>query len=209
MTAVQQPPEPARSYGSFPKKTITSGTALFRAHRADRSAWWFDSSPHGRFNLTHPRGTCCTATRAETAIREKVRDEVSSTGVVSRVFAETFALSALSAPAEYTCAAVSSSRAERFGVVRDLVTTGDYGLTQRWARAFASHGFGGVFYGSGYTTGRASTLALFGDEGAPGGGFTAAVHLRGPQACEAVGMTVTGPPRLSALTVVENATGLG
>ena len=207
MTAVQGPPDPARSYRTFPKKTIASGTAMFRAHRADRSAWWFDSSVHGRFTLSHPRGTCCTATRAETAVREKVRDEVGSTGVVSRVFAESFVLSVVSIPAEHTCAAVSSSRAERFGVVRDLVTTGDYGLTQSWAGTFASNGFDGVFYGSAYTTGRASAMALFGDEGAPGGGFTAAVHLRGPQACEAAGMTVVGPPRLSALTVVEKTQG--
>ncbi len=38
----------------LPRKTLRTGTTLYRLHRADRDAWFFDRSPHGRFN---PRGT--------------------------------------------------------------------------------------------------------------------------------------------------------
>jgi hypothetical protein len=72
-------------------------------------------------------GICCTATRVETAVREKVGDAVCATGFVSRAFADSFGVSAVSAPHE---------------------------------------------------------------------------HLSGVAACAAAGMTVIGPPRLSALTVI-------
>lgn len=202
MTAVQGAPAPAVLYGSFPEKTVPGGVEMFRAHSTKRDAWWFDDGPLGRFTLARPRGTCCTASRVETAVREKVRDEVSTLGYVSRAFAESFQVSAVSAPRAYRCAAVSSSRAERFSVVRALVTTDDYVLTQSWAAVFASTGFEGISYGSAYTTGRPSAFALFGDAGAAGPGFTARRHLSGVDACTAAGMTVVGPPRLGALTVI-------
>ncbi|WP_210481101.1 RES family NAD+ phosphorylase [Naasia sp. SYSU D00948] len=175
---------------------------MYRAHSVTRSAWWFDNGPSGRFNLSGPRGTCYTATKVETAVREKVRDEISSSGVVSKAFAESFAVSVITAPVRYKCAAVSSARAVAFNVVRALVTMDDYSVPQAWAKSFETNQFEGVYYGSAYTTGAASALALFGDAGAAGAGFTAALHMEGPDACAAAGMVVAGPPSLTALTLI-------
>ncbi|MFF1632538.1 RES family NAD+ phosphorylase [Leifsonia sp. NPDC058248] len=202
MTAVQGPPDRNISYRGFPKKPIAAETELYRAHSISREAWWFDNSAYGRFNLPSPRGTCYAASRAETAVREKVRDEVSSSGVVSRALAETFIVSIVRAPIDYKCAAVSSTGAARFNVVRALVTMDDYDVPQEWAETFEAHTFDGVYYGSAYTTGGPSALALFGDEGDPGPLFTATQHMTGPQACKAAGMTVAGPPSFGALTVI-------
>ncbi len=202
MTAVQGPPDPARSYRALPRKQIVAGAQLYRAHSTARGTWWFDSGAHGRFNLSSPRGTCCVATRAETAVREKIRDEVSASGVVSRALATSFAVSIVAAPDGYKCAAVSSSAAARFDIVRALVTMEDYGIPQLWAEIFEANGFDGVYYGSAYTTGAPSALALFGAAGAPGPRFTARPHLTGPEACRASGMTVAGPPAFSSLTII-------
>lgn len=190
------------SYRSFPKKVIQAETEMFRAHRAGRGAWWFDSSLYGRFNLSNPRGTCYTASRVETAVREKVREEVGSTGIVSRTLAEKFVVSTVTAPIDFKLAAVSSSRAARYDIVRALVTMDDYDIPQAWAEEFAANGFQGVYYGSAYTTGAATALALFGTAGDPGPRFTAAGHLTGPEACVAAGMTVAGPPTFGSLTII-------
>jgi hypothetical protein len=175
-----------------------------RAHGVARSAWWFDSGPHGRFNLSAPRGTCYAATELETAVRERVRDEVSATGVVSRALADSFAVSTIAAPDAVRCAAVSAKRAVDHGVVRELVTTDDYETTREWATAFDANGFDGVFYGSAYTTGAPSAVALFGDAGEPatGSGFAAAGSASGADACRAAGLTVAGPPAIRALTII-------
>lgn len=202
MTAVQGPPNPTISYRRFPKKNIPAETKMYRAHTTARGAWWFDNSPFGRFNLASPRGTCYTANRVETAVREKVRDEVSSSGVVTRALAESFIVSAVTAPAGYKCAAVSSTGAARFNVVRALVTMEDYDVPQEWAETFEANTFEGIYYGSAYTNGGPSAFALFGNEGDPGPRFTAAQHMTGPEACKAAGMIVAGPPPFRALTIV-------
>lgn len=202
MTAVQELPDSTRDYRRFPRKRIPAGFELFRAHSPRRGAWWFDDSPHGRFNLRDGRGTCYVATRVETAVRERVRDAVSSTNVVSPKLAQSFTVSVVNVPDELTSAAVSASRAVVYGVVRALVTMADYSIPQKWARTLRSNGFGGIYYGSAYTTGGPSALALFGDRGAPGGRFATRSYATGAEGCQAAGMTVIGPPGFGALTVI-------
>jgi hypothetical protein len=140
----------------------------------------------------------------DTAVRERVRDEVFSTGVVSRAFAESFVVSTVSAPLPLRCAAVSSTPAARYLVVREMVTMSDYSVPQAWAETFDDAGFDGIFYGSAYTTGDASAYALFGDAGAPpaSAGFTEAIHLTGLDACITAGMRVEGPPPARALRII-------
>lgn len=202
MTAVQSSPDSNANYRAFPKKTIRANTGMYRAHSIGRSPWWFSSERTGRFNLSAPRGTCYAASRVDTAVREKVRDEISSTGVVSRAFAEGFVVSAITAPADCKLAAVSSAGAARFDVRRALVTMDNYDIPQEWAEVFADAGFHGIYYGSAYTTGAASAVALFGAAGDPGPQLTSTVHMTGPDACADAGMTVEAPPTLGALTII-------
>ena len=175
---------------------------MYRAHHVERKAWWYDNGRLGRFNLSGSLGTCYTATDVETAVREKVRDEVIASGVVSRAFADTFRVSAVTAPLQHKCASVSSKRAARYNVVRALVTMDDYAIPQLWAAQLNDASFEGVYYGSAYTTGAPSAFALFGSAGGRDSSFTAVPHLEGPAACEAAGMTVVGPPPLTVLTLI-------
>lgn len=198
-TASQKLPDPGRDYSDFPDRTAAAGATMYRAHSFDKSAWWFDNGDGGRFNLHGDRGTCCTAATVDTAVREKVRDAASESMVVDAAYADSFVVSAVTAPLPYRLAAVSSTPAARHGVVRALVTMEDYTVPQAWAEAFDRSGFDGVFYGSAYTTGPASAYALFGRSGAPeSAGYTASVRLRGREACREVGFTVAGMPRASA-----------
>ncbi|GGH44040.1 RES family NAD+ phosphorylase [Microbacterium album] len=203
MTAKQPLPDPATDYTGFPAHTVLAGEEMYRAHTSGKGAWWFDNGTAGRFNLHGRHGTCCTATSVDTAVREKVRDEVFATGVVSRAFANSFAVSTVSAPRDHRCAAVSSTAAAGYLVVRELVTMADYSVPRAWAETLHRAGFDGVFYGSAYTTGDASAYALFGDAGEPTtAGFTEALSLTGPDACTSIGMKVEGPPPAHALTVI-------
>lgn len=186
----------------MPRHTVTAETQMYRAHNTARDAWWFDSSRNGRFNLPAPAGTCYTATKVETAVREKVRDAVSESNVISRVLADSFRVSTMAAPIDYKCAAVSADRAVRFGIVRELVTMEDYTIPQEWAETIRTNSFEGIYYASAYTTGGPTALALFGTAGAPGPRFTETHHLSGADACEASGMIVAGPPTLKSLTII-------
>jgi hypothetical protein len=204
MTATQHPPVHTTDYSAFPEHILPADEPMYRAHATNRGAWWYDNGPGGRFNLHGARGTCCTATSIDTAVREKVRDAASADQVVDRSYAESFTVSVVTAPLPHRCAAVSSTPAAGFGIVRELVTMEDYSVPQAWAEAFDARGFDGVFYGSAYTTGDASAYALFAPAGAPpvGTTYTAAFHLSGPDACAAAGMKVSGPPPSRSLSLI-------
>lgn len=201
MSAVQGPPGMSLSLTGFPEHFLTAGTTMFRAHSATRSAWWFDNGTGGRFNLLGDRGTCCTATSLDTAVREKVREHVSSDGFVDPVTASEFVVSLVTAPIPYRCAAVNDTDAAKYGLVRELVTMQGYAVPQAWAEFFDTD-FDGIFYESAYTTGGPSAYALFGDAGAPSApGFTEATHMSGADACTALGWTV-GAPAESGLDIL-------
>lgn len=204
MSAVQGPPPVPAALSDFPEATVPAGQIMFRAHNAAKGGCWFDNGSAGRFNLHGARGTWCTATSIDTAVRERVREHISQTGVVDPVFASEFVVSRVTAPLPYRCAAVSDAAAARYGVVRELVTMHDYTLPQAWAGAFDAAGFEGVFYGSAFTTGPASAYALFGDAGAPeaAAGFTEEVHMSGAEACTQLGWKVGPPPSSRDITVL-------
>ena len=177
---------------------------MYRAHSTANSAWYFASTPFGRFNLSSPRGTCYSATDVESAVREKLRDEIMGARVVTRTQAEGFQVSTITASHPYRCAAVSTRDAVRHGIVRELCTMEDYGIPQQWAEALAAAGFDGIFYGSAYTTGDATAYALFGPEGAPepAAGYDATLYLTGPEACAAIGIRVEDPPSMRELEII-------
>jgi hypothetical protein len=203
MTATQGLPPAGADLTAFPEETVPAGATMYRAHGSGRTAWWFDSGDEGRFNLHGSRGTCCTASTVDTAVREKVRNHVSETGVVSHAMAASFVVSVVSAPLPHRCAAVNSDAAVKHRVVRELVTMRDYSVPQAWAQAFDDSGYDGVFYETAFTTGGPSAYALFGDAGAPpsGAGHTEVQHLSGAEACDEVGFTVA-PPTSRGMPVI-------
>jgi hypothetical protein len=204
VTAKQGLPEAADYYTEFPSDILAAGEATWRAHHVARGAWYFDNSDGGRFNLHGERGTCCTATEVETAVREKLRDELVAARVVSRALADTFQVSELTARVAHRCASVSSPQVARHGIVRELVTMAAYEVPQAWAQALDEAGFDGVFYASAYTTGDASAYGLFGPEGAPdaSAGYEAKLHLTGAAACESIGIRVENPPLSREIEII-------
>lgn len=204
MTASQAAPGAGAVLSGFPEVTVPAGTSMYRSHGASRGAWYYDSGVEGRFNLHGTRGTCCTASSMDTAVREKVRGRVSRTGVVSRDLAGSFIVSIVSAPMDHRCAAVSHVDAAKHGIVRELTTMEDYTVPQAWAGAFEDAGFDGVFYGSAFTTGDPAAYALFGDAGIPepGVGHTAAHHMSGEEACKDLGWTVASRPTTGGMTII-------
>lgn len=204
MTASQAAPAAGAALNAFPEVTVPAGTAMYRSHSTSRGAWYFDNGDEGRFNLHGARGTCCTASSVDTAVREKVRGRASRTGVVSRDLADSFVVSIVTAPTEHRCAAVNHVDAAKHGVVRELTTMPDYSVPQAWAKAFEDAGFDGVFYGSAFTTGEPAAYALFGDAGVPdpSAGHTAAHYMGGEEACKDLGWTVANRPVTRNMTVI-------
>ncbi len=76
-------------------------------------------------------------------MREKLRDAVSASNVISRALAESIQVSTMAVPVDYECAAVSSERAVRLGIVRELVTMEDYANPQQWAETIQANSFEG------------------------------------------------------------------
>lgn len=204
MTASQAAPAAGAVLSAFPEATVPADAPMYRSHAATRGAWYYDNGAEGRFNLHGDRGTCCTASSVDTAVREKVRGRVSRTGVISRDLADSFVVSIVSAPTEHRCAAVNHVDAAKHGIVRELTTMADYTVPQAWAKAFEDAGFDGVFYGSAYTTGDPAAYALFGDAGVPdpSAGHTATHHMSGEEACKALGWTVANTPVTRSMTVI-------
>ncbi|CAM5538761.1 RES family NAD+ phosphorylase [Leifsonia shinshuensis] len=184
----QQSPNLARSFKGFPEAVLEQGSEVYRSHAIRHGAGFYASGEGGRFNLEPPRGTLYVATDLDTAVREKVRDAVVTTGVVSRRFAAAFEVAILSAPETTRAADVADRAASRYGVTRELGTMDDYTITRAWASAFDSFGYGGIRYGSRFTTGPANAWAIYGTAGE----YPVEVLKRttGVDACAQVGIRV-------------------
>lgn len=66
----------------FPCRTLSAGDVWWRQHRESVGPWWFSSDVSGRFDLEPPSGTCCLASSASAAIRERVGPDMVARGVV-------------------------------------------------------------------------------------------------------------------------------
>ncbi|WP_181405614.1 RES family NAD+ phosphorylase [Microbacterium sp. SGAir0570] len=120
---------------------------MYRSHGASRDAWYYDNGTEGRFNLHGARGTSCTSSSVDTAVREKVRGRVSRIRAVSRNLAGSFVVAILT---ERRCAAVNHVDAAKHGIVRELTTMANYSVPQSWAKAFEDAGLDGLSYGSAF-----------------------------------------------------------
>jgi len=203
VTAKQGSPDPTRDYSDFPAHTVAPDTVMYRSH-GSFGAWYFCPDQGCRFDLEDPHGTCYTATDVETAVREKLRDKITASGVVQYDEAAAFRISKLTAPVAYDCAEVNAKTASKYGVVRGISSMDDYGVPQAWAKTLHGSGFGGIFYGSAYTNGAPTAYALFGPTGEPdpSAGFTAEEYLSGVDACAEVGIEVEDIPPPAGIMLI-------
>lgn len=199
--AKQPAPDPGTDYRTFPDVTTSREELRYRAHNVRHGAWYFDDSRYGRFNLSSPQGTCYAAGSLDTAVREKLRDAILSTNVVSRTLADSFRVAELRILGPLRMAGVSEAGAAAFHVVRELCTMEGYAIPQKWAKAFSDVGFKGIAYGSSYTSGPADAWALFGTAG-PDDVRPSSPFLDGVDACRRIGLAVEDPPHSHAMTVI-------
>lgn len=174
--ALRPPEEPAASYRGFPRRTFRAGAGWFRQHLErpgpDRGAWWFASREEGhegagRFDLVHPDGTCYLANTPLAALNELVGPETARRGWVDAALLAGRVISRLELPDDVRAADTTKARAALFRVTNELGTTEDYDTTQAWAAVWRAAGFGAVLAVLRFTPGRARSLALFGQAGAP------------------------------------------
>lgn len=160
MSPLGAPPD---SLDGFPVWRLTSERVLYRVHQRTRSPWYFDSSPHGRFNLSPPRGTCYLAETAAGAFLETLGRQGR---LIPRVEVDIRALSMLTISSELTLADCTVARSRGYGVTAALHALEDYARTQSWARAFAEAGFDGIRYRVSHDPrARSRAVALFGPSG--------------------------------------------
>ena len=182
----QQAPVVGHDYAGFPSQNLPSGGAWFRTHRLrvpspDRGAWYFSSSPSeapapesGRFDLPAPSGTCYLASTATAAVRELTHPFFVKNGWVPATLITGRVVSALGLRQACVAADVSSAKAASFRVSSELTAMTNYAITQAWARAFHSVGFGAVLAALRFSPGLDRGLALFGDSGVPDPGWSVA-----------------------------------
>lgn len=177
----------------------------FRAHTdrpaaADRGCWFYASLPPahgsgGRFDLPAPDGTCYWATTELAAARERVGrpgDLVAHDEVAGVVVTRTRLRPGRLADALHADAA-------RHGATAELSASPDYALTQRWAEAFATRGFGGVRYHPRFSSDLATAIALFGPAGSPDPARPVAGSRPMADVLTAHGYTVLAPPTAASL----------
>jgi RES domain-containing protein len=156
---------PPADLNGFPRWTLPPDRILFRIHRRDRGAWYFDTGPFGRFNLSGAWGTCYLALVAEGAFLETLGRQgrlIDPVEVSRRV------LSTLHAPRAMKLANAGHARARAFGVTGGIgaVEESDRHTTRAWSEAFHAAGFDGVRYRVSHDPSqRAIGVALFGPAG--------------------------------------------
>lgn len=204
--ALRPPPE---SVAGFPRWRLRRDRDIWRAHRRDRSPWWFCSDLHCRFDLPAPAGTCYVATDPATAVRERLGQRLVSAGVIPIADADAFVVSTLRVPQGRRVADSAHPAAATYGVTRELATAVPYGLPQRWAAALHAQAMPGLRYLARFaTTPRPNAIALFHDAGAATWPTDPEPDL-GRRAAAAAGVEVVDSPRRSALRMATPPTSSG
>jgi hypothetical protein len=195
-----RPPDPTRSYHSFPCRLLRAGAVLYRAHA--RGPWWFCSQGDCRFDLPAPDGTCYLATDAGAAVREKVGPALAATGLVPASVLAGVLVSRLSVPEPMQLAnPATPTAANRFGMTREI-DTAPYPLAQEWARAWRRAGFHGVRYGTRFTpAARPTGVALFGPAGERPWPLDPTPELA-TDIARRTGLRLVTPPTAAALTII-------
>lgn len=117
----------------LPRRTLKTGTTLHRIHRADRGPWFFDRSPHGRFNPTGTpdRGACYWAEKPIGAWIEAFRTMLTLTeeDLAGRV------LSTMTLKSNLVVSDLTVKRALAAGVTASITAGADYAAPQALADA--------------------------------------------------------------------------
>jgi hypothetical protein len=156
---------PPGDLAEFPRWRLSTSRALYRIHRRDRGAWYFDDGPSGRFNLSERFGTCYLALQPEGAFLETLGRQgrlIDPVEVARRV------LSILELPRPMLLANAGHARARSFGITAGIssIEEADRHTTRDWAEAFHASGFDGIRYRLGHDPSqRMIGIALFGPAG--------------------------------------------
>lgn len=194
-SALPEPPDEATLTELVTRRgaTLRAGSRLYRAHRSAAEPWWASSAPAdpgegGRFDLPAPRGTCYLATRPDVALRERLGAKLIGSTLLGSEVATAVAVSVTVLPEDLPVAETTDPAAA--GVwTREISTSVDYALTQRWAAAFDRTGAQGVVYESRFTTGSgARALARFARAGPQGWATEGTVSV--PDVLTTMGVTV-------------------
>lgn len=159
----QRPPRAPLT--GFPTVVLGATTEVYRAHLRALGPWWFSSSGDGRFDLAAPRGTCYLADSPLAALRERLGVVLGESPTVPASLLEDADVSTLRLPTDTSLADLQAPRATDYGVTRELETMVPYVVPQAWAAAFAAGEHGGMRYGPRFSTGPASSYAVFGPAG--------------------------------------------
>jgi len=157
--------------GPAPIPTIARPVQAWRAHARrpgpSAGAWWFASTPDGRFDLEAPKGTCYLAGDAITALRERLGPTLAGVNSIEAADVDKVAVSRLAVPRGRDLADTTAADAVKVpGLTREICTVVDYELTRAWAAWFDNQHCGGVQYSARHTTALTSlSYALFGKAG--------------------------------------------
>jgi len=153
---------PPADLDRFPRWTLPPSRALYRIHRWDRGAWYFDNGPSGRFNLSGTFGTCYLALQPDGAFIETLGWQgrlIDPLEIARR------ALSTLNVPRSMLLANTGRARARPFGITVGIsgIEEADRHTTRHWAEAVHAAGFDGIRCRLGHDPSqRTIGIALFG-----------------------------------------------
>ncbi|WP_168796461.1 RES family NAD+ phosphorylase [Arthrobacter echini] len=154
--------KPTKPLTGFPSITVPPDLPLYRATSTDHSPWWFGSTGTQRFDLEPPDGTCYLAVDIETAVRERGRERLLNSGMMTTTQIAEMNVYELRLPTQVRVADTTDPKAVQFGANRELTTTEDYAVSCAWAQAFHVEGYRGMVYTSRFTSGTEWTsLAVF------------------------------------------------
>lgn len=163
--------QPTKPLAGFPTVEVADDVPLYRSTSTTNSPWWFGSDGTQRFDVQPPHGTCYLAIDIETAVRERGRERLLRTGMLSPAFVAGMNIYELRLPATIRAADTTDKTAVKFGANRELAIVDDYSVSNGWAQAFHTEGYEGIAYASRYTSGgQWNALALFGAAGDAGWG---------------------------------------
>jgi hypothetical protein len=154
--------------GPAPIPTIARPAQAWRAHvrrtGSSAGAWWFSSTPDGRFDLEAPKGTCYLASDPTTALRERLGPTLAGVDSVEVADVDGVGVSRLAVPHGRDLADTVHPDAVKIpGLTREICTVVDYEVTRAWAAYFDGHHCGGVQYSARHTTALNSlSYAVFG-----------------------------------------------
>jgi len=103
----QPPPRANLDAAGFPSAVLSARDKVWRSHRATLSPWWYSSDGSGRFDLEDSKhGTLYAADDLETAVRERLRGQILSTGFATAHLARSFAVAPRTMAGPQACRAV-------------------------------------------------------------------------------------------------------